>query len=180
MQDNFKKSLDLILHHEGGFVNHPDDPGGATNKGVTLYTYSGFLGRKATVEELKNISDEEIQKIYKNNYWDRVKGDDLPTGLDLCMFDWAVNSGFQRPAKVLQNIVGVKEDGYIGAKTLEACTSFLQDSYTDSMIEKITEKREKFYRSLKHFDTFGKGWLRRNEETKTESITLAQRGKSDN
>lgn len=174
MQDNFEKCLELILHHEGGFVDHPEDPGGATNKGITLTTYSGYLGRKATVDELKDIPDEHVKGIYKNNYWDRVKGDNLPAGLDLCIFDWAVNSGFKRPARILQNIVGVAEDGYIGDKTLEACQSFLQDSYTASMIEKITEKRETFYKGLKHFDTFGKGWLRRNEETKGESIMLAQ------
>ena len=66
MQDNFEKSLEIILHHEGGFVDHPEDPGGATNKGITLDTYSGYLGRKATVDELKNIPDDHVKDIYKN------------------------------------------------------------------------------------------------------------------
>jgi len=179
MQDNFEKSLELILHHEGGFVDHPEDPGGATNKGITLDTYSGYLGRKATVDELKNIPDDHVKDIYKNNYWDRVKGDDLPAGLDLCLFDWAVNSGFKRPARIFQNIVGVTEDGYIGNKTLEACENILRVGFfkygtPTTMIKKITEERETFYKGLKHFDTFGKGWLRRNEETKSEAIKLAE------
>ena len=179
MQDNFEKSLELILHHEGGFVDHPEDPGGATNKGITLDTYSGYLGRKATVDELKNIPDDHVKDIYKNNYWDRVKGDDLPSGLDLCLFDWAVNSGFKRPARVLQNLLGVEEDGYIGAKTLEKCKSFLNNPMYPKtslryVISEVTKEREHFYRKLKHFDTFGKGWLRRNEETKNKSMTMCE------
>ena len=106
MEANFFKSLEIVLKHEGGFVDHPEDPGGATNKGITHKTYSDFLGRPLEdVSELKNIPDEHVQKIYKDGYWDRVKADQLSSGVDFCIFDWAVNSGPGRAAKALQKAV---------------------------------------------------------------------------
>ena len=100
MEANFFKSLEMVLKHEGGFVDHPEDPGGATNKGITHRTYSEFLGRPLEdVDELKSIPDEHVEMIYKQGYWDKVKGDDLPGGVDFCTFDWGVNSGPGRAAK---------------------------------------------------------------------------------
>ena len=99
MADNFQASLKMVLKHEGGFVDHPKDPGGATNKGVTRQTYESFLGRPLeSVNELIEIPDEHIQEIYRIRYWDKVKGDDLPSGLDFSVFDWGVNSGPSRSA----------------------------------------------------------------------------------
>ena len=87
MEANFFKSLELVLKHEGGFVDHPEDPGGATNKGITHKTYSDFLGRPLEdVSELKNIPDEHVELIYKQGYWDKIKGDQLPSGVDFCIF----------------------------------------------------------------------------------------------
>ena len=100
MAENFEVSLRMVLKHEGGFVDHPKDPGGATNKGVTRQTYESFLGRPLeSVNELIEISDEHIQEIYRIRYWDKIKGDDLPSGLDFSVFDWGVNSGPSRSAK---------------------------------------------------------------------------------
>ena len=150
----------MILHHEGGFVDHPEDPGGATNKGITHKTYAEFLGRPLEdVDELKNIPEEHVQEIYKKNYWDRVMADELDTGLDLATFDWAVNSGPGRPARVLQSLVGAKEDGVIGPKTMAR----IKDTDTVILLNALAKNRADYYRSLKTFDTFGKGWLRRNE-----------------
>ena len=160
MEANFFYSLSLILHHEGGFVDHPEDPGGATNKGITHKTYAEFLGRPLEdVDELKNIPEEHVQEIYKKNYWDRVMADELDTGLDLATFDWAVNSGPGRPARVLQSLVGAKEDGVIGPKTMAR----IKDTDTVILLNALAKNRADYYRSLKTFDTFGKGWLRRNE-----------------
>ena len=168
MEANFFKSLDLVLKHEGGFVDHPDDPGGATNKGITHKTYSKWLGRPLEdVDELKSIPDEHVQLIYKQDYWDKIMGDDLPNGVDFCVFDWAVNSGPSRAAKALQKASRVKADGIIGPRTLLA----VQDERADDLIEIIAHEREEFYRSLKTFGTFGKGWLRRNEETRDEALS---------
>ena len=169
MEANFFKSLEMVLKHEGGFVDHPEDPGGATNKGITHKTYSDFLGRPLEdVSELKNIPDEHVQQIYKDGYWNRVKADQLSSGVDFCIFDWAVNSGPGRAAKALQKAVMVTQDGAIGPMTLAA----VEEELPEEIIEKITKEREEFYRSLRTFDTFGKGWLRRNEETRDFALKM--------
>ena len=169
MEANFFKSLEMVLKHEGGFVDHPDDPGGATNKGITHKTYSDFLGRPLEdVDELKNIPDEHVQLIYKQGYWDKVKGDNLPSGVDFAIFDWAVNSGPGRAAKALQKAVGATADGAIGPKTLAA----VEAADAAEIIKAVADDREAFYRSLRTFNTFGKGWLRRNKETRDFALEM--------
>ena len=169
MEASFFKSLDMVLHHEGGFVDHPDDPGGATNKGITHKTYADFLDRPfEDVSELKNIPKEHVQKIYKTGYWDAVRADELPAGVDFCVFDWAVNSGPRRAAKALQKAAGATVDGAIGPMTVAAVNS----ADAAQIIEDVTKEREEFYRSLRTFDTFGKGWLRRNKETRDFALEM--------
>jgi len=169
MEANFFKSLEMVLHHEGGFVDHKDDPGGATNKGITHKTYADFLGRPLEdVNELKNIPEDHIQLIYKKGYWDKIKGDELPSGLDFCVFDWAVNSGPGRAAKALQKAVMISQDGVIGPMTLEA----VKEYDPAELIESITGYREEFYRNLSTFETFGKGWLRRTKETRDFALDM--------
>ena len=108
MKHNWEKSLEVILHHEGGYVNHPKDPGGETNMGVTKRVYEDFGGTK----DMKELTREDVEPIYKKNYWDRVKGDDLPDGLDLMIFDFAVNAGTGRAAKFIQRLVNTTVDGH--------------------------------------------------------------------
>ena len=169
MEANFFKSLEMVLHHEGGFVDHKDDPGGATNKGITHKTYADFLGRPLEdVSELKNIPEEHVQLIYKNGYWDKIKGDELPGGVDFCVFDWAVNSGPGRAAKALQKIVMVSQDGSIGPKTLIA----VSEMTPTEIIENTTKQRIEFYKELGTFDTFGRGWLRRAKETRDFALDM--------
>ena len=168
MRDNFSSSLELLLKHEGGYVNHPDDPGGRTNHGITQRVYEKFLGRDVTEEEMKEMPPDKVFAIYKNQYWNRVRGDDLPTGVDLCVFDWAVNAGTSRAGKALQQIIGVSDDGIIGSQTV-AATSECDPA---QVVEAISQKREDFYRALRTFDTFGRGWLRRNDETREEALRL--------
>jgi lysozyme family protein len=169
MEANFFKSLDMVLHHEGGFVSHPEDPGGATNKGITHKTYADFLGRPLEdVSELKNIPDEHVQLIYKSGYWNKVKADELPGGVDFCVFDWAVNSGPGRAAKALQKAVMVSQDGAIGPKTLAA----VSEMTPTEIIESITNQRTEFYKGLNTFDTFGRGWLRRAKETRDFALDM--------
>lgn len=97
MTDRFARALPLVLAHEGGWADHPRDPGGATMKGVTLATFRRYVPN-ATKDKLRNISDEMLARIYREGYWDIVKGDELPPGLDYALFDWAVNSGPRRAA----------------------------------------------------------------------------------
>ena len=120
MRSNFSSSLELLLKHEGGYVNHPDDPGGRTNQGITQRVYEKFLGRDVTEEEMKDMPPDKVFAIYKTQYWNRVRGDDLPPGVDLCVFDWAVNSGVSQASKALQRVLGVLDDGIIGSRTVAA------------------------------------------------------------
>ena len=101
MSNKFSEALKVILHHEGGYVNHPKDPGGMTNMGVTKRVYEEWVGYSVSENTMQNLKEEDVAPIYKKNYWDRVKGDDLPEGLDLCIFDFAVNAGPGRAAKFI-------------------------------------------------------------------------------
>ena len=171
MKDNFSSSFELLLKHEGGYVNHPDDPGGRTNHGITQRVYEKFLGEDVTEEEMKDMPLEDVFSIYKDDYWDRVRGDELPSGVDLCVFDWAVNSGVSQASKALQRVLGVLDDGIIGSRTVAA--AYRQENQA-VVIEAISQKREDFYRSLGTFDTFGRGWLRRNDETRDEALRMIE------
>ena len=168
MMSNYSTCLEIILEHEGGFVNHPKDPGGVTNHGVTKRVYDEWIGKKSTVEEMRNLTHEDVAPIYKKNYWDRAKCDQLPSGVDLCVFDWGVNSGVSRSAKALQRIVGVKQDGGIGPMTLQA----VSEVEAEEIIEQMHYMRDNFYRSLDTFETFGKGWTRRNNETREKALEM--------
>jgi len=172
MLENFVTSLETVLKHEGGYVDHPKDPGGRTNMGITQAVYEKYLNRTVTEEEIKNIKIGDVRIIYKENYWDKVKGDDLPSGVDFCVFDWAVNSGVSRASKALQKIIGAKADGVIGPNTLKA----VESADSEVIIQQLTEAREDFYKRLSTFDTFGKGWLNRNEKTAMLSLELNQKG----
>ena len=171
MKDNFEQSLKMILHHEGGYVNHPSDPGGRTNLGVTQAVYESWVDRPVTKDEMRSLTVEDVTPIYRRNYWDRVKGDDLPSGVDFAVMDLAVNGGTGRGAKMLQKVVGVTQDGGIGPQTLGAVGRM--DPV--DIIEQYAAEREAFYLRLKTFDTFGRGWLRRNEETRLAALKMADK-----
>ena len=164
MKANFDKCLEMLLHHEGGYVNHPDDPGGETNLGVTKKVYVASGGKKS----MKKLTVKDVAPIYKKSYWSRLKCDDLPSGLDFCAFDWGVNSGTGRVAKALQKICGASVDGAIGPKTL----ALINRQNPKYMIEEFGKIRQEFYESLGTFKTFGKGWTRRNKETTEASISM--------
>lgn len=172
MKINFAQALGLTLRHEGGFVSHPKDPGGSTNKGVTLATFSLYLGRKASVDELKMISDTQLCEIYRKQYWDKVRGDDLPGGLDFCVFDFAVNSGPGRAAKMLQDLVGAEADGSIGHKTVAAVLEHVSRETLPKTIDQYQAKRLHYLQALPHWDTFGKGWGRRVNEVLEEAMLM--------
>ena len=118
MKRKFKKALKHVLVHEGGWADHPRDPGGATMKGVSLTTYRRHFDEDRSKDNLWNITDEELEQIYRSGYWGKCRCDELPTGVDYTVFDAAVNSGLGRSARWLQAAVGVKQDGGIGPKTL--------------------------------------------------------------
>lgn len=168
MQDNYEHCLEMILHHEGGYVNHPKDPGGETNLGVTKRVYGEWGGEKDMVDLLV----EDVAPIYQKNYWDRCKCDDLPSGLDLCVFDFAVNAGPSRSAKFLQRLIGTTVDGGIGPNTLKAVDNYVEEVGLESAIEDYQSARQEYYEALDTFDTFGRGWTRRVEETTSSALEM--------
>jgi len=168
MKTNFEAALALVLEHEGGYVNHPRDPGGATNFGVTQAVYDAYRKTQGQPKQsVKFITTAETRAIYKFQYWDRVQGDLLPIGLDYAVFDFAVNSGVGRAAKYLQAVLGVAQDGQIGARTLAAIQN------THWVINALCDRRMSFLRNLRTFLTFGKGWTRRVTGVRAKALDMA-------
>ena len=168
MKQNFEECMARLLEHEGGYVWHAQDPGGETNFGVTRATYEQYVGRQVMDGEMEGLTHDDVYPIYKENYWDTVRGDDLPSGVDWSTFDWAVNSGKSRASKALQRIVGVEADGGIGPMTLQA----VAEMTPEEIIKQMHYVRDNFYRSLDTFEVFGNGWVRRNDETKEQALNL--------
>lgn len=157
----YKPSLALVLAHEGNFVNHPADPGGPTNKGVTQRVYDAYRKVKGLVSRsVKFIDAIETEEIYRKQYWRMVKGDDLPAGLDYAVFDFAVNSGISRAVKYLQKLVGINADGALGLESMSAIFAAAKAD-EEALIIKYCANRLAFLKSLPTFPTFGKGWSRR-------------------
>ena len=169
MKENYQHCLEMILHHEGGYVNHPKDPGGETNLGVTKRVYEDFGGEK----DMKDLLVEDVAPIYEENYWGRMKCDDIPNGLDLCVFDFGVNAGTGRSAKYLQRMIGTVADGGIGPNTLKALHTFVENEGLEYAILTFQANRQSYYEKLSTFETFGKGWTRRVEETTAEALKMS-------
>lgn len=169
MKSNFERCLAEVLKHEGLWADHPSDPGGATMKGVTIGTFAQFKGRKVTKAELRAISDADLRAIYKRGYWDKVRGDDLPAGLDLVAFDGAVNSGPSRGAKWVQSALGVAADGKIGPQTLAEARA----ANVSQVIDYACNARLDFLRRLKHWPTFAIGWSRRVSSVRAVAKAMA-------
>lgn len=166
---DFSGKLKLVLKHEGGYVDHKEDPGGATNLGVTIGTLSSWLGRPATKAEVRALTVAKVTPIYKMQYWDKIQGDLLPEGLDYAVFDYAVNSGPGKAARDLQRVLGVKQDGSIGINTLAAVRS--QDLQT--LINKYMDRRLAFLKGLKTWKTFGRGWKIRVDGVRAAALKMA-------
>ena len=170
MRDNFPACLAEVLRHEGGWSDHPKDPGQATMKGVTIGTYRAWKGRTVSKDELRRIPDSEVAAIYRAWYWQPVRGDDLPAGLDLVAFDAAVNSGPSRGAKWLQKAVGVTQDGKIGPATIGAA----RQADAALAVNRACDARMGFLRSLGTWPTFGKGWTRRVDSVRAVALAMAK------
>ena len=169
MKTNFDRCLSEVLQHEGGWVDDPHDPGGATMRGITIGTFRAWKGRAVTKAELRAISDADLRAIYRQKYWDAVRGDDLPAGLDLVAFDAAVNSGVSRGAKWLQTALGVAADGKIGPATLAAA----RKAHPKAVIDRATSARLAWLRTLPTWDRFGKGWTSRVESVREVATSMA-------
>jgi lysozyme family protein len=170
MKENFDECVDLMLAHEGGYVDHPKDPGGRTNLGVTQNVWEEWMGRPVTEKEMRALTPIMVKPLYKRKYWDAIRADELVAGVDYCVFDVAVNSGPGRAIKFLQSSVGVTADGGFGPATLAAVKEAEKDP--TRLIELYCAKRLEFLQSLKTFETFGKGWSRRVQEVKDKALKM--------
>lgn len=174
MKSNAQEAIHRILKNEGGFVNHPRDPGGATNKGVTIGTLRR-LGMDldgdgdVDVSDLKQLTTADAVKVYKRFYWDAVQADLLPHGVDYTVADFAVNSGPRRAAQYLQRAVGVRADGVIGPKTITAVGL----SGSEVVIRRVNAERLAFMKRLPTWATFGPGWQRRVDEVLAHSLSMS-------
>jgi lysozyme family protein len=171
MTDRFDISVERVLDHEGGFVDHPDDKGGPTNLGITIGTARSVYGPQFDADDLKELTEGEAKAVYKRLYWDASKAGALPVGLDYCHFDAAVNSGPNRAARFLQRAVGAKADGIIGPITLEAVNA----QTPASTVVEYSRIRLAFVKSLLNWRVFGSGWAKRITRVRADSIDDAEK-----
>jgi lysozyme family protein len=140
-------------------------------KGVTQKTYDGWRDRHGQPRQsVRLISDAEVSAIYRRDYWDAIKGDQLPAGVDYCVFDFAVNSGINRAARYLQNAVGTAADGVIGPATIAAANSV----GAASIINHICDARIAFLKGLATWPTFGDGWTARVADVRSLALGAAK------
>lgn len=175
MKDNFDYILNRIFAEEGGYVDHPSDPGGATNMGITRATLATW--RNSTIGntskmEVKNLTKKEASEIYRKKYWNPIKGDELPGGIDMVVMDYGVNSGVSRSVKLLQAMLGVTQDGVVGPNTIKAAWA-VKD--TQKFVHEFMDNRLRFLKGLKTWPTFSKGWQARVNRVRAEAAALAQK-----
>jgi lysozyme family protein len=165
----FERAVEVILTQEGGYSDHPDDPGGATNMGITHRTLAEHRGvESVTKDDVKQLSREEAREIYHARYWRAMSCDELPAGVDLQVFDFGVNAGPVRSIRLLQRCVHVKEDGIIGPITLAA----VRATDRQRLIRALSDARLEYYRSLSTWETFGRGWTRRTDEVREAALRM--------
>lgn len=167
----FEHAMRLLLRHEGGFVNHPKDPGGMTNLGVTKRAWTAYVGHAVSEEDMRALTPERVKTFYKSLYWDAVKADDLPSGLDHCLFDTCVNSGPSRAIILLQEILGVVADGKIGPHTLDVIH---KQEVNGDLIAHYCANRLNFLKSLPTWGTFGNGWKKRVLALEAEATAMSK------
>jgi len=170
MTNNFKECLDLVLKSEGGWVNNPQDPGGETNLGVTKRVWEEYVGHP--VKTMKDLTKDDVAPMYELKYWRPCYCEVLPRGLDFAVFSMGVNAGPGRSIKLLQQSIGCVPDGVIGPRTRELISS----SNGANLIAKFSETRREYYRTLKTFPIFGKGWVARVDREEEEALMMIKNG----
>lgn len=167
---NYEASLARVLTHEGGYSNHPSDPGGATNFGITIANYARFKARTVTAAEVKAMPLADAKAIYRGSYWNVLRCDELPAGLDYAVFDYGVNSGPGRAAKVLQRLLGFAANGTI----TDAVIAGAGERKPADLVVAICDERLVFLKSLKTWPVFGTGWGRRVSEVRRDALAMTK------
>lgn len=165
----FHKANEIIKHaietHEGGFVNHPADRGGATNMGITIKTLSDWRGAPQTVENVRQLTLDEAIEIYQKKYWDRARIGQLPPFLRYAVYDFAINAGPRRAVLTLQDLCGARRDGVAGPKTREALEEKIASDGPQKVLEEYLERRLAFFQKIidrnPSQSVFKEGWFNR-------------------
>lgn len=176
MNKNWQPSFERLIETEGGFTNDQRDQGnhlpdgreGSTNLGVTQKNWEAYVGHKVTQDDMRNLTPSDVNPFYKKLYWDSVRGDDLPSGVDYAVFDFGVNSGAVRAIEFLQRVVGVTTDGILGPDTLSAVNAMDASAICDQ----ICDDRLAYLKNLDNWDIYGKGWINRVEAVKSISTSM--------
>jgi len=176
MISNWQQAFEQMLKSEGGFSDDdrdngnklPDGRKGSTMLGVTQYNWEAHVGHQVTHDQMRALTPADVEPLYKKKYWDVVRADELPSGIDYLVFDMGVNAGPGRSIKLLQAAVGVPADGGFGPMTMAA----VQAADPVELIEQFSQNKEKFYRSLDSFTVYGVGWLNRVAAVKVKASSM--------
>lgn len=175
-EDNLRRFAACVtatLRWEGGYVDHPKDPGGCTNLGITRATLERWRREPTTCDDVRALTLAEARGIYRAHYWNAVMGDALPAGIDLAVFDFAVNSGRRRSVQVLQRQLGVEDDGVMGPVTLAAVHAV---DHLNTFLVQFQHSRMEFLRGLETWAEFGAGWANRVVDIRTRALRMAVAG----
>jgi lysozyme family protein len=169
MHSNFDTCLALLLEHEGGYTNHPSDPGGPTNFGITIEDYRRYVKVNATAVDVRRMKLDEAKIIYREKYWDAQRCDELPPGINYATFDYGVNSGIGRSGKVLRRALGLPYDSSAITDMVVAAAHAVDIKV---LVADICDERLHFLRSLKTWSVFGNGWGRRVSEVRSTALKM--------
>lgn len=167
---NYDASLARVLKHEGGYSNHPSDPGGPTNFGITIHDYRRYIRANGTAADVRDMTLADAAKIYRTRYWHALRCDELPAGLDYAVFDYGVNSGIGRAAKVMQRLLGIGN----GTAMIDAVIAGARAADASSLIARLCDERLAFLKSLRTWPVFGAGWGRRVAEVRRDALMMAR------
>jgi lysozyme family protein len=169
MKNSYEDCLHWILAHEGGYTNHPADPGGPTNFGITIFDYRKYVKPNATAADVRAMRVDEAKIIYRARYWDAQRCDELPAGVDYVVFDYGVNSGTGRSGKVLRRVLKLPDDS---SNVSDAVIAAARAADARALVIAICDERLRFLRSLKTWPVFGLGWGRRVAEVKSAALAM--------
>lgn len=171
MKQNFDRCLEKLLAptREGGFSNNPKDPGGITNHGVTKRVWEAWVGHTVSEQDMRDLTVQQVAPLYHKDYWSAVNADDLPAGLDHCVFDCAVNSGVERAIRFLLHVCERAQDGSVDVDDLAS----MAGREVRPLINLYCDMRQGYLETLPTFETFGKGWTKRVNEVRAEALIMA-------
>ncbi|WP_137045469.1 glycoside hydrolase family 108 protein [Pseudolabrys sp. FHR47] len=168
---SYDAALARLLAHEGGYSNHPSDPGGPTKFGITIADYRKYVKPDAAAADVKAMTVAEAKTIYRARYWDAQRCDELPAGVDYAVFDYGVNSGIGRSGKVLRRLLKLPDTTH---KVTDEVIAAARRADAAALVVAICDERLRFLKSLKTWPVFGKGWGRRVAEVRAAALAMAQ------